>query len=180
MKETSTDEFCLRLNLSNRISSRTKTLFTSWHSLCLSINNTGQAVYAWINGEKISINVDQTIFFNTFSLLEPALKVGNFTGLMTDLHVWNFPLSSEEIKNFSTGCNQDFPKANAIYWPTAQLRKTGNKAKMILVQKTLLCVKTLNGKNESFINYFTKSNPKFFSFSITSFLSYCNTEILVF
>jgi len=119
------------LSNTNRISSRTKTLYTSWHSLCLSINNTGQAVYAWINGEKMSINVEQTMFFNTFSLLEPALKVGAFSGLMTDLYVWNFPLSSEEIKNFSTGCNQDFPKANVIYWPTAQPRKIGNKTKKL-------------------------------------------------
>jgi hypothetical protein len=123
------------------------TLITGWNSLCLTINNTGQDVNAWINGEIMSLNIGKSIFLNTFSLLDPTLTVGNFSGQMTDLFVWNYPLAVQEIKSFSAGCNQDFPKANAIYWPTVQPRETGKKTKIVSVQANKLCAATMNGKN---------------------------------
>ena len=127
----------------------TKTLITSWYSLCFSINIKRHEVTLCINGESLIISLDKAILSNLSNALEPALKFGPFTGQMTDLNVWNVTLSQQELQNITLGCNYEnvlkSVPPNAISWSTVTPLQIGNKSKPITVQRNTLCL-TQEGK----------------------------------
>jgi len=105
-------EFYDNFKLVEKLENRSQSLL-DWNSFCLVLNKTNNSIHVSINGDWIKTNFDVKVIQNFNVSLEPFITVGKYVGKMTDLNVWNEPLSQESIKNFSTGVylqNQTFNK----------------------------------------------------------------------
>lgn len=139
-------EGSLRFQESNYIFALPKSLrFSSWNSICFSINRTSSQAHFSMNGyiTKISMNQEPNSSAQVL-MVEPALFVGNFTGKVTDLNVWNEPLSQEQLLEFGNGCSNKFSLAkrlspNVIDWKTRKVIASGNAVRNSSIFETELC-----------------------------------------
>ncbi len=111
-------EFYDNFKLEEKLENRSQSLL-DWNSFCLVLNKTNNSIHVSINGDWIKTNFDVKVIQNFNVSLEPFITVGKYVGKMTDLNVWNEPLSQESIKNFSAGVyfqNQTFNKSRGHFF----------------------------------------------------------------
>ncbi len=74
-----------------------------WNSFCLVLNKKDNSVHVSINGDWLKANFDVKMIQDFNVSIEPFITVGKYIGKMTDLNVWNEPLSEQSTRDFSTG-----------------------------------------------------------------------------
>ena len=66
--------------------------------------------------------------------------MGNFTGQMTDLNIWNIPLSRRDIETFAFKCNQSLlEQRKVINWENLKTFQKGNLTKVVNITRTDAC-----------------------------------------
>jgi hypothetical protein len=66
--------------------------------------------------------------------------VGNFTGQITDLNIWNVPLSHEDIETYALKCNQNLQEERkVINWEKLKDFKMGNLTRIVNITRTDTC-----------------------------------------
>ena len=104
---------------------KTITSFNSWYSFCIVVNAHASTMTFTVQG--IELNTTNSILKNmTFSKeVVPEIRVGYFDGQITDLNMWNLPLSTNEVGIYSTGwCNRELSNlshATSIFWDNANI-----------------------------------------------------------
>jgi hypothetical protein len=68
------------------------------------------------------------------SIFQNYFNVGNFTGKVTDLNVWNIPISREDIEAYALQCNQRFlEERKVIDWEKIKDFTKGNRTRIVKI-----------------------------------------------
>ncbi len=73
-------------------------------------------------------------------IVQDYFNVGNFTGQITDLNIWNVPLSREDIETYALKCNQNLQEERkVINWEKLKDFKMGNLTRILNITRTDTC-----------------------------------------
>ena len=103
--------------------------FTSFHSFCLTVDKISGFIQLTINGKTSLEKVDKSFFQNEETSPGHFITVGHFSGQLTDLNVWNQPLTSLAMEKFSLGCKNDLFESYPPYglkWSTTKIIDDSN------------------------------------------------------
>uniref|UniRef100_A0A3B3BBR4 Pentraxin family member n=1 Tax=Oryzias melastigma TaxID=30732 RepID=A0A3B3BBR4_ORYME len=105
-----------------------------WHSICTTWDSENGLVQIWVNGipsirkfiisgaitqtSKIVLGQDQDTFGGGFDVNQ------SFVGMITDVHMWDYTLSSCDIQNYMS--EMTFPPGNVLNWKTLDFEIVGN------------------------------------------------------
>ena len=117
----------------------------SWNSVCFSLNRTASRIQFSMNDyiTNVSINQESNSAVQVL-MVEPALLVGNFTGKVTDVNVWDEPFTQDQLLEFGNGCFNNFSLTkrfppNVIEWPARRIIAVGSTVRNYSIQDTELC-----------------------------------------
>uniref|UniRef100_A0A3P9Q548 Pentraxin family member n=1 Tax=Poecilia reticulata TaxID=8081 RepID=A0A3P9Q548_POERE len=115
----------------------------TWHSICSTWGSESGLAQLWFNGKPLVRK-----FISESQIDKPLVALGqeqdsyggkfdikqSFVGMMTDVHMWNYVLSSCEIQNYVGNLN--FTPGNVLNWKALTFEKTGN---VLIENKQLTC-----------------------------------------
>ncbi|KAK7022743.1 hypothetical protein SK128_021286 [Halocaridina rubra] len=88
-----------------------------WYHLCFTYNHTQSLIKTYINGElsnEQEYNIGEPVYGDKLTLGQGATPERSFSGMLTQVNVWDRELSIDEIASISS-CKND-PKGNYISW----------------------------------------------------------------
>ncbi|XP_008430818.1 mucosal pentraxin-like [Poecilia reticulata] len=115
----------------------------TWHSICSTWDSESGLGQLWFNGKPlvrkftsksqidkplVTLGQEQDSYGGKFDIKQ------SFVGMMTDVHMWNYVLSSCEIQNYVGNLN--FTPGNVLNWKALTFEKTGN---VLIENKQLTC-----------------------------------------
>uniref|UniRef100_A0A3B3UMS2 Pentraxin family member n=1 Tax=Poecilia latipinna TaxID=48699 RepID=A0A3B3UMS2_9TELE len=122
-KETAADTIGLYVNNQGLISVLDYEL-NAWHSVCSTWDSESGLGQLWFDGKPS----EQDSYGGKFDIKQ------SFVGMMTDVHMWDYVLSSCEIQNYVDNLN--FSPGNVLNWKALTFEITG---RVLIENKQLTC-----------------------------------------
>jgi hypothetical protein len=129
---------------------------SEWNSFCFVHTFKDYVLNLTLNGEQINSRSKQLPNTFTNELIKPYSFGLNssFWGQITDFNIWNRPLSKEEIRQYSFGCQEGLSTQPEILdWSTANIASTGINSEYFEMQRQhLTCHYQMNESISFFQN----------------------------
>ena len=114
--------------------------FTSWHSVCITVDNSAHSIRLSYS----DYDVGAAVMLTNVSKSMSDLVVGNFTGKVTDVNMWNWPLTTKQQKEFVNACSNNNSLVerivpNLINWQNLTILALGQTANRTTFGETDLC-----------------------------------------
>jgi len=108
----------------------------TWNSVCMLVHESNY-LNIIINGDYVANHtIHKSLqFLNNFTdtiYLGESSESKSFSGQLTDLNLWSRPISSDEVKQYSLGCDHDLlsrSEPDYVFWPEANITYQGNRTK---------------------------------------------------
>ena len=120
------------------------TNFSSWYSLCIVVDNPIRSMGVKFNDYNWNISVERDALPTNVSNIGPKLQVGIFTGRVTDVNMWNWPLTGEQLNEFRHACNNNNSLVkrlvpNLINWQNLTILSLGPAANRTTIRDSDIC-----------------------------------------
>ncbi|XP_061582282.1 C-reactive protein-like [Cololabis saira] len=118
----------------------------TWHSICSTWDSKSGVVQVWVDGQP---SIRRFISSGSNISGQPSIILGqeqdshgsrfdttqSFVGMMSDVHMWDYTLSSCEIQNYMN--SQSFTPGNVLNWRALDYKIVGN---VLRENKDIICV----------------------------------------
>ena len=116
--------------------------FTSFQSFCLIVDKISGFIQLTINGNTTLEKIDKAFIQKEKMSPGQFITVGYFSGLLTDLNVWNQQLTSLEVEEFLMGCKNNLYESNppnGLKWSTAIIIDDSNFTLRTEIKREEIC-----------------------------------------
>ena len=113
-----------------------------WNSFCLVFDRIHFVVNVVINDNWIETYFEKKFLMDVNLTEDKTISLGNFSGKITDLNIWDFALTVDNVKEFSDGCNRDWIKTvkpNSLDWSKLNFSRISDGIQKIQISTTNLC-----------------------------------------
>lgn len=116
------------------------TNFTSWNSICIVIDSSTLSLKIKFNDFNAVTQIGSADVSRNIS----SMMVGNFTGRVTDVNVWSWPLTNKQLEEFTYACSNGNSLVkrlvpNVIYWNNLTILEQGIATKKTMIAENDLC-----------------------------------------
>ena len=110
-------------------------LLTTWNPICVNYNSRTQRLNIFVNGTDVLNNKyvgnEDNILINS-SIELGGVRKDPFSGKITDLNIWNRPLTENEIKGYSLNCDESmFAPEQPLLWSKLNFSAISNNSNVI-------------------------------------------------